>query len=465
MVRNPHIIIICIDIGRHDYMSCYGFNKTTTPHIDRIAQKGVLFKSVISTSPWTIPSHASMFTSLYPFQHKANWDTLKIRDGILTIFDIFSRRGYEMVACSANTILFSPYNIFGDSVKLLNPIKRGHPHLSIFVDGFNPGESNSENISNLFIRYIRKYDFSRPLLAYLNFYDLHPKYPCREPFISKFISPEAKKVLRDIGDIHRLHFKEMNHKIKITPEIISAIRSFYCAKLSMIDNDIGRIFKILRQKRVVDNTLLIITSDHGDVLGDHEYPSFHHQFSVYNSVLNIPLILHYPNLIKRPNKVEVPLVQNIDILPTVLEVCGLRIKSFIENSPGKSLVKYIFKNIAPSPRRYATSTYKSPEKLLIRMKERVRPFYLRDLNAIQDKRYKLIFYKKGCELYDLMQDRNEQKNIAVLYPEKVKFFKNKFRELEKRYRATNLHKMKSSCYSEDEKNELLKRLKILGYFE
>ena len=465
MSKKLNVVIICIDLGRADYMSCYGFKRVTTPNIDQIAKKGILFESVTATSPWTIPSHASMFTSLYPCQHKADWDTLRINHGIPTIFEIFSNIGYETVACSGNTILFSPHNMFGKSTRLLNQIKRFHPNLSIFIDGFNPGKSNSKMISNHFINYIKKYNFSRPFLAYLNFYDLHSKYPVREPFKSRFISSKEKQILKSLRDIYRLHFKEMSHKIKITPEIISALRSFYCAKLNMIDDDIKRIFKVLKQKKVFSNTLLIITSDHGDILGDHKYPSFHHQFSIYDSVLNIPLILHCPNFFSHPKKIRVPLIQNIDILPTILEICGLSLKRFIKNSPGRSLVKYIFKDNSAPPRKFAISTYKSPEKLLIRTKQKVKPYYLRNLNAIRDKRYKLIFYKNKYALYDLKQDKYERENIADVYPRKIIFLKNKFIELTKRYKEMISQKVENPYYSKDEKNILLKRLKTLGYFE
>ena len=495
MKTKPNIIIICLDLGRPDYLGCYlsdrlvpssaersaeagGFIRNTSPNIDRVAQNGVVFESVTATAPWTIPSHASMFTGLYPHQHQANWHTFRIKPGIKTIFDLLTEQGYQSVAVTANTLLVSPYNMFGDRTKILNSVCRKHPEVSVFVDEFDERKTNAPAVANTFLGFLESFENDRPLLAYLNFYDLHSKYSAPEPFFSEFVSPAGRQQLKNIGDLYNLHFKEMNHQVTITPDLITVLRDFYCAKLKMIDHYLGEIFNTLQEKKLWDNTLLVITSDHGDILGDHQRPSFHHQFSIYNAVLNIPLICHYPDFITKPKHINAPLIQNIDIFPTILEICGLPTDHLLPGAPGKSLVNYFHQNITASPRPFAIAQTNSPEIFLKRIGKQVESSYVKNLYAIQNEKYKLIFSDSPLapagselsrpdflELYNLESDKTEQHNIAEQHPDLVKLLKNMFFNLTQSETESPDAPADSINFNEQATAQLKKRLKILGYLE
>ena len=146
LLQNPNIILIVVDAARPDYFSCYGFPKETTPNIDKFARGGFLFKNVISTAPWTIPSHGSIFTSLYPSQHKATWETLRLKEGIPTIFDIFSGKGYKAVAISANGLIISPYSMFGENTEILGVPVNNRPDVSSFSNNFDYHKTDSQSI-------------------------------------------------------------------------------------------------------------------------------------------------------------------------------------------------------------------------------------------------------------------------------------------------------------------------------
>lgn len=464
-LKNPNIIIVVIDAARPDYFSCYGFPKMTTPNINKLAQEGVLFENVISTAPWTIPSHGSMFTSLYPYQHKATWETLRLKEGIPTIFDIFTERGYEAAAISANSLIVSPYSMFGNKTKILGPSVCNELDISSFARDFDYKKTNSQKIADYFVEYLGQIRPDKPQIIYLNFYDLHAKYLAREPFYSRYVNEENKKILQDLGDFYALHFKEMNDEIEISEPIVSALRASYTARLAMIDEDLGRVIEKLKGRGFLDNSILIITSDHGDVLGDHKKPSFHHQFSIYNSLLNIPLIF-YCKTIGRPKRISVPLIQNIDILPTILELCGIKKPSSLNNSPGVSLTEYLFNsNYNVIPRKYAVSTYESPLRFIVRNKKKVNPAYLKNLMAIQDERYKLIFSNDGRqELYCIREDKFEKENVADKLPQKVTELKEAFYEIMKKYNAP----ADGKGYAENnpfEQEIMVQKLRSLGYIE
>jgi arylsulfatase A-like enzyme len=458
--KHPNVIIIVIDAGRPDYLGCYGYPLETTPNINALAQEAILFENALSTAPWTLPSHGSLFTGLYPHQHGATWQTLRLNQGIPTIFEIFLEKSYDSIAISANTLIVSPYNMFGRGTKVLGEIPNNQPDLTSFSGNFDYRKTCSQRIADYFIEYLEGGSLHMPFIAYINFYDLHAKYKSREPFYSRFVTQENSRLLEKLGDYYDLHFREMNDEIDVSEELIAALRALYAAKLAMIDADLGRVLRKLKERGILDDSILILTSDHGDILGDHRKPSFHHQFSIHNSLLKIPLIFYKKGM--GCTRINTPLIQNIDILPTVLELCHIDKSLHLDNLAGTSLVKYITGDTLVLPRQYAISTYEGPSRFILRNRRRVNPLYLKSLKAIQDEDYKLILSDKGSpELYHIKIDKNEKNNIAIRFPHLVSRLKGAFSEIKQKYgqfSEANIHVI-------DNEQELLSRLKALGYIQ
>jgi arylsulfatase A-like enzyme len=355
--------------------------------------------------------------------------------------------------------------MFGEKTKILGPSVCNEPDISSFAGDFDYKKTNSQSIADYFIEYVAQLRQSKPQIIYLNFYDLHAKYRAREPFYSRFVFEENNKILQDLGDFYALHFQEMNDEIEISESIVAALRASYAARLAMIDEDLGRVIEKLKGCGFLDNSIMVITSDHGDVLGDHKKPSFHHQFSIYNSLLQIPLIFCC-KAIEPPKRISVPLIQNVDILPTILELCGIKKPSPLNNSPGVSLTEYLFNsNYNVIPRKYAVSTYESPLRFIVRNKKKVNPKYLKNLMAIQDNEYKLIFSDDGkLELYYIREDRFEKDNVVDKLPQKVTELKNAFYEIMEKYNAP----IESKDYPDNNSHNeaiMLQKLKALGYIE
>ena len=461
----PNIIIIVLDAGRFDYLSCYGHPQQITPHIDSLARQGVLFENVTTVAPWTVPSHASMFTGLYPNQHLANWNTLKIKEGIPTIFDILRKRDYKISAFVANDTLVYPCEMFGKDADVYGLKRHGHSkNLSGFVDGFRQEDSHCDRITGFFVDWLNKCP-SEPFMLYFNYYDLHSKYDAREPYRLKYLSGDDEQVLADMGDRFSLHFKEMNREAVVTKEQTRAMRNLYKAKMAAIDENISTVVTALEKNKLMDNTILIITADHGDTLGDHTYPSFHHQFSIYNALTRIPLIIYSPRLKPYARRVSVPLIQNIDIFPTILDLCSIDKPVHSHSSPALSLMKYIFDSCSVKPREYAVSMYEAPKKFVDWNKKYVNPAYIRKLLSIQDERYKLIFSDDDrIELYDVTTDPQEQNNIKDRFPEVCSRLRKSFFELLNKYGGIK-EDYAAVVFSSEEEATIKERLRSLGYLE
>ncbi len=463
--QNPNIIIIVLDAGRFDYLSCYGFPQKITPNIDRLAKEGVLFENATTVAPWTVPSHASMFTGLYPNQHQANWNTLKIKEGIPTIFDILRQKNYKIGAFVANDTLIYPCEIFGKDADVYGLNRHGRSkNDSGFVDGFKQEESNCEKITSYFVDWLAKGP-KQPCMLYFNYYDLHSKYEALEPHRSKYVSAEDEKVLAELGDRFSLHFKEMNREAVVTKEQIQAMRNLYKAKMAGIDENVGKVISLLKENKMLENTVLFITSDHGDTLGDHAYPSFHHQFSIYNALTRIPLIVYSPLLKTHARRVAAHFIQNIDIFPTILDLCAINKSAHLQASAAVSLAEYLFTDSVKKPRDYALSMYEAPKKFVNWNKKYVNPAYIRKLLAIQDERYKLIFSDDDkCELYDLIADPREQVSLAAAFPEICLRLKNRFQEVIGNFGGTT-DDYAAGNFSPAEEERIKERLKSLGYIE
>lgn len=464
-MNSPNIIIIVLDAGRFDYLSCYGCPSKLTPNIDRLAKEGVLFENVTTVAPWTVPSHASMFTGLYPNQHLANWNTLKIKEGVPTVFDILRKNNYKIAAFVANDTLIYPCEIFGNDADIYGLNRHGRSkNDSGFVDGFKAEDSNCDRITEFFMDWSNKSP-NQPFMLYFNYYDLHSKYGAREPYRSKYVTKEDEKILTEMGDRFSLHFREMNREAQVTKEQIQTMRNLYKAKMAMIDENIGKVVDNLKKNSLMDNTVLFITSDHGDTLGDHTYPSFHHQFSIYNALTRIPLIIYSPKLKSYAKRVKAPLIQNIDIFPTILDFCGIDRSAHVVSSPAVSLAGYISGNRDKNPRDYAISMYEAPKKFVDWNKKFVNLAYIRKLLAIQDERHKIIFSDdERIELYDIISDPQEQKDISDKFPQICEKLKGEFYKILEVYGGAN-QDYASSNFSPEEEARIKAKLKSLGYLE
>lgn len=320
-VGNPcNVIIITVDNLRADRLGCYGYQRSTSPNIDRFARQCMLFKEAFSTSSLTPPAHASLFTSKYVGDHGlVTWNKLKNRE--TTLAEILGEKGYK-TAASVNLHLLLLQNL-GQGFDLRRE--------GSFKDG--------ERIIQDALRIVGR-ESSSPFFLWLHLYEVHRPYGSHPDWISRFTSGED----RDAGDSIKnynlwsgVEYKHGNslEESGLGPADLRFMSDRYDAGIGYVDSLLGDLLEALSRPRLLEDTLVVLTSDHGENLLEHRECLFSHDPFLRSVVTQIPLIIRYPGA-EGAGRSSDALVSLIDIAPTVIETVGLPTPpSFFQ---GKSLL-------------------------------------------------------------------------------------------------------------------------------
>ncbi len=435
-MKYPNVLIFVMDTQRADRMSCYGYEKPTTPNVDRIASEGVLFLNNISPGIWTLPSHASLLTGRYVSGHGADAFHEFLPPGIPTIADILGKLGYQSVAFSNNSWVHVGWEDgtgvlrgFREVIKVPRPRGRS-PLAGVEEDYVTSEEVDKGSLRTVLLvrKWLREsWNRSKPFLMFINCIEPHMAYWPPQPFRRKFLPPgvtdeEARKIPQDPVAYRAgaLRYNEREWKI---------LRGLYDGEVATLDNRIGRLYNVLEEEGVIDDTIIIITSDHGEVIGDHE-PYIEHHLCAYEELIRVPLIMRYPDALPKGKKIEF-LSQTLDIFPTILDLLGIdRSSGMWRSIQGVSLLPALE---GKKPREFALCEYRSlqqMERIWRRFPEvDIRPFS-RWFKVYRTERYKYIWYSDGRdELYDLKEDPRERRNLVSLKPGLAKQLRNKLEKV------------------------------------
>jgi len=323
--RARNVLVIVVDTLRADHLSAYGYGRPTSPNLEKLAREGVLFENAISPSSWTLPAHASMLTGLYPHDHQAVGDASDLGTNYPTLAEAMKGLSYRTAAFSANTALFSRQRGFG----------RGFLHFednfqrwgSYFVETFYggkiasrlcqfhllrdlPGRLTAEDINRHALRWIDS--DSRPFFVFLNYYDAHDPYLPPEPYVHYYTKA------KDPGRWYTSHWESFEN---LSPVELQAAMDAYDGAINYVDTEIGSLLEALAERGLSDNTLVIITSDHGE--GFSEHGLMNHGNSLYRELIDVPLIMRAPGSIPAGRRIADPV--SLTALPsTILDVLGHR---------------------------------------------------------------------------------------------------------------------------------------------
>jgi arylsulfatase A-like enzyme len=456
--QRPNIILIVIDAARADHFSCYGYRRKTTPFIDQIAGEGVLYKNAISPAGWTLPAHASMFTGAYPSRHGAHSESLFLPDGLPTLAEVLDKNGYTTCAICRNewitdaTGMTRGFKEFYDLrySKLETIIKR-LPEL-IKLKCLDTGGYLTNKAA---IDWIKKCDSKSPFFLFIHAPGPHFPYLIPAPYNSMFLPEgisyrQAKKVNQDAKKFYAGVVKMDEDDFKIS-------KSLYDGALAYQDRMIWEIYEFLKKKNILDNTIIIITSDHGESLGDHNHLG--HNYILYETLIKVPFIVRYPKIFK-PGLVVDRQIQTFDIFPTILKILDIDDRDLkgIQGRPippvndGGKIHKFTFAERFKDPIGLKESF---PDIDLSHLKK----FEDDRKTAIRTDRYKLIYSQNGkSELYDLVNDPDEEDNVIE---KETKIAKDLQEEIEKWRRSFKQAKISGLQMRFDE--DVKKRLKALGY--
>ncbi len=437
----PNIILLVMDAGRADHLSCYGYERPTSPHIDQIATEGTLYEKAISAAVWTVPSHASLFTGMYLSGHGLRGRNLKLRQDIPTMASFLGAQGYNTLALTANALigqatglargfaeLKDVRNVFqGERLSRLkakgNALYRrlyygGSPHKNSWYDS---GAWRLNYEMKRWIQGQRNRREKRPFFIFANYMEPHLRYDPPRAFRRRFLTPTQEQRWRQVN---QNAWKFMSGEVEMRADDWDILISLYDAELAYLDSRIGELYHFLRQNGLLDNTVFILTSDHGENLGDHQLMD--HQHCVYETLARVPLIIRYPEHFPAGLRAK-ELVQSVDLLPTLAEIILAQADPALARVQGQSLLPAAPKTTA---REFAVTEYLAPQLHSFR-REGVEfdPKLSRQLRAIRSQRYKYIWASDGeDELYDLEADPGERCNVIEQEGETAVSLANKLQQ-------------------------------------
>jgi len=342
------VILISVDTLRADHLSCYRAGREQTPHIDALAKNGTLFSQVSSPVPLTLPAHAALFTSTYPFSTGVEDNGIPLKFAAASLAAVLKNAGYRTGAFVGSFVLDRRFGLSRGFEVYDSPFDLHKETATGAVERKRPGAQVAEAAT----RWLER-NSDGPFFLFLHLYDLHLPY--------------------DLPQEPSLRHGETG----------------YQAELAYVDRVLGDFLAFLDRRELLKRTLIVFTSDHGEGLGEHGEST--HGYFIYQSTLHVPLIIHWPADSRRiaQDRVEEP-ASLLDVAPTVLDAIGL---PRAREMRGRSLIG------AGNPEAiYSESFYARSH------------FGCSVLRSLREGRYKYIEAPKP-ELYDLASDPNELKNL------------------------------------------------------
>jgi arylsulfatase A-like enzyme/Flp pilus assembly protein TadD len=404
-----HVLLISMDTTRADIFSCYGFKHNTSPNIDALAAEGILFERAYAPLSLTLPSHCTMLTgTIHPYHGVHDNNGYKLDDSNVTLAEILKDKGFVTGAIVGSIILDSKYRMdqgfdsYDDNFQ--------EERAPVFIP-----ERQAEETKRIACDWFEKNQNENTFL-FLHFYDPHRSYDAPEPYKNMFLSQPYPQE----GSIDYLQGR-------------------YAGEVAYTDNCIKGIIDKLKQLGLYDSTLIILTSDHGEMFYQHKEVT--HGYYIYEGNVRIPLLFKVPGL-SNPRRIE-NTVGHVDIVPTVCSLLD------IEGS-------YTFQGVDVSP--YLLEDEPEDIKRHIYLESMTPTRYkANSLLGIVNDKYKYIQTTRP-ELYDIVNDYPESANLVETYPKVSHLLKG---------RLQNMLEDTITSISKDNKMELdeetLKQLEALGY--
>ncbi|HUU27307.1 MAG TPA: sulfatase-like hydrolase/transferase [archaeon] len=394
----PNILLIVMDAARSDHFSCYGYHRNTTPVIDRLAGEGLRFTQTVSSSSWTMPAHASLFTGLLPFEHGTNTQHNWLIDRFPTLAELLKKRGYQTLGISNNPMVDQAQNL-----------SRGFDlFIPVWADSsvVSPRKPHSTEWTNKQVRHFLEHreDKEKPFFIFINYMDAHNPYDPPEPFRSLYL--KAGESVSELTDSASHNPELVNSGVlKISEKDFDILESLYDGSINYLDRKIGELLDCLRTLNLFDSTLIVVTSDHGQIFG--RWNHFTHGVLLYRPLVQIPLIIRYPPLAPNGALRETP-VAITDIFHTLVKIAG------IENPPKTSApVSYLF-----APRIEKRACY---SEVKVTRGGKCRAERKNDSRSLwtPEGRHFILTDSEAFECYDLSADLEEQNNLCPSLVEKT----------------------------------------------
>ena len=525
ITKHPDIIFIVLDTQRADRLGCYGYGKAVTPNLDRFAEQSTVFAQAISPAQWTIPSHASMFTGLYPTTHQVTQASQSLSPSMPHLVELLQSADYQTVGFCNNPLVgildngfkrgFKTFYNYGgaipsvpsSSTKVPWPLKRlseGYTQMlrriSYPIQNFfgrsdlafrislnawltplwsrfaNFKGQNARSVRDI-SRFLQQRDMEeakRPLFLFLNLMETHLPFTPPAKQIDK-VAPYFRhnRAARELmNKWNREAYRWAAPLAAPLGELESRVlNDMYDAEVAYQDDYLQQLFETLENRHNRDNTLTIIVGDHGDGLGDHGFMG--HAFVAYQELVHVPLIINWPRRLPKAGRVYTPvstrrvfhtMLEAVDPLPEKMQVDPVQVRNLtlIYSAQGRDPEQGTAYSEVYAPLTFVKAIEKRQPELLARHR------CLSTRRAVvkfdAENTFKLIDIDgQAGELFNLTSDTLELENI---YPSAPQNAERLDRDLKRITAAVDAQKAGYVVGDAVEMDDaLVQRLRGLGYLD
>ena len=438
---SPNVVLLIIDTLRADKLGCYGFDENTSPELDKLAEKGVQFNWTLAQSNWTLPSHGSFLTALYPRTLGLYEMPYILGDKFTTLPELLRKAGYTTLGITANPQINTAFNFdqgfdkYIDSVVLSTPMAEKYKMKGEKVWSKKVPFSLAEDIlpeAMGLANSVKRF----PVYLQINVMDVHES---GKRVVIKKLKPGFRKLFNDSG--------------------YSRLQSRYYKVIRNVSYHIGKFIDQLTAVPGWENTLFIIISDHGQGLGDHAgvRGEYGHGTLLYSTNLWVPFIMYHHGGSLKPKKINRH-VRLMDMMPTVLDYLGLPIP---DNLDGVSLLKMINGNESDVdlPEYFVVETELNGNKIAVYSKDWKYIENRDDARKRKNRKKRKITAVNKFELHPVgIKEKGVLTDIAEKKPGIVKEMKRFLNWWEKRYPKEKRTALENAPFSKE-----IEQLKMLGY--
>lgn len=456
---NPNILLIVIDATRAKNLSLYGYSRPTTPNLERFAERCVVYDTAISPAGWSLPAHASMFTGLYPSKHGAHDQHKFLSPEHITMAEWLHARGYDTLAFCDNAYVGSSTGLdrgfdrfnkdFNNTPDYLREINRKlNIGLASLLGQRDSGARHANKQVQSALRHLQPSE--KPFFMFIHYSEPHAPY--RLPRKFRRFMPDGIS-FRSAQQVNQDPWKYLIDPDSMDEEDFKALIAIYDAEIAYADERIAQVLGWFEERNILDETMVIITADHGENIGDHKMMA--HKYCLYDTLLHVPLLIQFPTGSVKPDRLTHQ-VQTLDIFPTIMSMLGEASSETYRSLQGYDITsseRHEF-TIAEQSLPDLTTFYKRYPGVDVSR-------YDRSLKMIRTDRYKYICASDGNhELFDLQVDPDEEQNIIK---DQQKIAKDLDRRLTSWQDSFEAAAPSEPAPEFDE--EIKARLRALGYLE
>lgn len=306
--RSP-IVLVTLDTTRRDALGAYGAPAGATPHLDRFAATATVYEDALSTTSWTLPSHLSMFTGLYPSRHGLGVSRRRLPEELHTLAGLLRRRGYSPAGVAGGLLMASRTG--------------GARDFLLYRDPLGGLETPADRVTDFAIELLDELDGEVPFL-FVNYFDPHHPYEAPPAFQERAGVPEARRRLRSpawrraaAGDGTAWE-RLVTGEAELTEAGLAWLRAVYRAEVGFMDRELGRLVAELERRGLWDDALAVVVADHGELLGEGGYLT--HSLRLDPELVEVPLLVKAPG--QRRGRRVAGVVSVADLFPTLLAAAG-----------------------------------------------------------------------------------------------------------------------------------------------